>query len=477
MDHAKAVLSRSRQMFAARYANICSILCRILSPDALPLSISNLDAPPDDPPGPAVRSKQSAMTQLPRALDDITVLDLSHALAGPFASTMLGDLGAHVIKIEPPVVGDMSRTWGPPFYGDDAAYFVNLNRNKKSVAIDLKHPDGKALFFQLLDRADVVLENLRVDAARGLGLGYDDVRKHKPSVIYCSISGFGQDGPYRERAALDLIVQAESGMISVTGPEGGPGVRCGVSTADTAAGMFAAFGIMAALHYRQRTGQGQFVDISMLEGQISMLQGVIGGYLADRVVPQPWGTAYSMLLPYQTFRTKTRELAIGVGSHKLWRAFCPLLGLPELIDDPRYATNAARIANRESLIETLQSAFLTKSYEEWEVILMEGGIPVGAINTIDRVVDHPQVRARQALVPCHHPAAGEIEVFGPSVRLSETPGRVVTPAPLLGEHTDEVLRERLGLADEQIASLRECGAIGGARHASASPARVPVAGR
>jgi crotonobetainyl-CoA:carnitine CoA-transferase CaiB-like acyl-CoA transferase len=417
------------------------------------------------------------MTPLPHALDDVTVLDLSHALAGPFASTMLGDLGAHIIKIESPGIGDMSRSWGPPFYGDDAAYFVNLNRNKKSVAIDLKHADGRALFFQLLDHADVVLENLRVDAARSLGLGYDDVRKRKPSIVYCSISGFGQDGPYRERAALDLIVQAESGMISVTGPEGGPGVRCGVSTADTAAGMFAAFGIMAALHYRQRTGQGQFVDVSMLEGQISMLQGVIGGYLADRVVPQPWGTAYSMLLPYQTFRTQTRELAIGVGSHKLWRAFCPLLGLAELIDDPRYATNAARIANRESLIDTLQTAFLTKSYEEWEAILMAGGIPVGAINTIDRVVDHPQVRSRGALVPCHHPAAGAIDVVGPPVRLSATPGRVVAPAPLLGEHTDEVLRERLGLAGDQIAGLRERGAIGAAHPAGASSDRVPAARR
>ena len=415
------------------------------------------------------------MTHLPHALDDVTVLDLSHALAGPFASTMLGDLGAHVIKIEPPGVGDMSRAWGPPFYGDDAAYFVNLNRNKKSVAIDLKHPEGKALFFQLLDHADVVLENLRVDAARSLGLGYEEVRQRKPSIVYCSISGFGQDGPYRERAALDLIVQAESGMISVTGPEGGPGVRCGVSTADTAAGMFAAFGIMAALHYRQRTGQGQFVDVSMLEGQISMLQGVIGGYLADRVVPEPWGTAYSMLLPYQTFRTRTRELALGVGSQKLWRTFCPLLGLSELTDDPRYASNAARIANRVSLIETLQSVFLTKSYEEWEAILMEGGIPVGAINTIDRVVDHPQVRAREALVPCHHPAAGTIEVFGPSVRLSETPGRVVTAAPLLGEHTDDVLRERLGLAADQIASLRQSGAIGDVHQTTASPEPVPAA--
>src|SRR5580765_8555733 len=199
------------------------------------------------------------------ALGDLVVLDLSHALAGPFASTMLGDYGAEILKIEP-LDGEIARAWGPPFYGDEAAYFVNLNRNKKSVAIDLKHPDGKALFFRLLDRADVVLENLRVGTVAKLGIGYEQVRERQPGIIYCSISGFGQDGPYRDRAALDLVVQAESGMMSVTGEPGTQGARCGVSIADIGSGMFAAFGIMTALHARGRTGRGQFVDVSMLEG-------------------------------------------------------------------------------------------------------------------------------------------------------------------------------------------------------------------
>jgi formyl-CoA transferase/CoA:oxalate CoA-transferase len=220
-----------------------------------------------------------------RALDDVTVLDLSHALAGPFASTMLADYGAEVIKIETPGAGDMARAWGPPFYADEAAYFVNLHRNKKSVAIDLKHPDGKALFFRLLERADVVLENLRVGAVQRLGIDYASVRERNPRLVYCSVSGFGQDGPYRDRAALDLIVQAESGMISVTGPPGGPGVRAGVSIADIGAGMFSAFAIVTALHARERTGRGQFLDVSMLEGQLSILQGVVGAYLADGIVP------------------------------------------------------------------------------------------------------------------------------------------------------------------------------------------------
>ena len=393
------------------------------------------------------------------ALDDLVVLDLSHALAGPFASTMLGDYGAEIVKIEPRD-GDISRSWGPPFYGRESVYFVNLNRNKKSVALDLKHPEGKRTFLRLAERADVVLENMRVGTVAKLGIDYDAVRRVQPRVIYCSISGFGQNGPYRDRAALDLIVQAESGMISVTGDAGSHGVRAGVSIADLTAGLYAAFGIMTALHARQKTGRGQFLDVSMLEGQLGILSQMIGAYFADGIVPQPMGTAYAMLLPYQTFRTRTRDIAIAVGSDKLWKTFCPLIGLPELTDDPRYGTNAKRIANRASLIAALQEVFLTKSYEEWEAILLPAGVPIGAINRIDDVVEHPQVAARGALAACEHPVAGRIRMVGPPVSMSETPGAVRRPAPLVGEHTDSVLREMLGMNDEEIARLRKTGAIG-----------------
>src|SRR5262252_10073537 len=346
------------------------------------------------------------------ALGDIVVLDLSHALAGPFASTLLGDYGAEIIKIEPPG-GEMSRAWGPPFYGGESAYFVNLNRNKKSVALNLKHPDGKAIFFRLLERADVVLENLRVGTVARLGIDYARVMERQPRIVYCSVSGFGQDGPYPDRAALDLVVQAESGMISITGEPGGRGVRAGVSIADITAGMYAAFGILAALHARERTGQGQFIDVSMLEGQLGILSGMVGAFVADGLVPQPLGTAYGALLPYQTFPTKTRDIAVGIGSDKLWRTFCPLVGLADLADDPRFVSNAARNANRPALIAALQDALLTKSYEEWEAILQPAGIPMGAINTLDQVVEHPQVRARGAIVECAHPVAGTVETVGP----------------------------------------------------------------
>jgi crotonobetainyl-CoA:carnitine CoA-transferase CaiB-like acyl-CoA transferase len=400
------------------------------------------------------------MSLLP--LDDITVLDLSHALAGPFASTVLGDMGADIIKIEPPT-GDISRAWGPPFYGSEPSYFVSLHRNKRSVVIDFKHAEGKELFFRLLEKADVVLENYRVGVLDKLGLGYEQGRARNPRIIYCSVSGFGQTGPYRDRAALDLIVQAESGMMSVTGEEGGRGVRCGVSIADMTAGMYAAYGILAAVHARTRTGRGQYVDVSMLEGQLSLLQTLVAAYIADGQVPGPMGTAYKALLPYQTFRTKTRDLALAVGSEKLWKDFCPLLGAPEMTRDPRWHDNAARGKNRASLIERLQEIFLTRTYEEWEAILVPAGIPMGAINTIDTIVSHPQVAARKVLVECEHPTAGTTKVVGPAVRLSETPGAIRTPAPRLGEHTDAVLRERLGMDDAAVERLRKDGVIGGRR--------------
>ncbi len=266
--------------------------------------------------------------QLP--LEDVKILDLTHALAGPFCSTMLADFGAQVIKLEPPGFGDLARGWGIPIKNGETSYFVGLHRNKRGIVVDLKKPEGKELFFKLVEKCDVVIENFRVDALKRLGLDYEEARKRNKGIIYCSISGFGQDGPYRERAALDLILQAESGMISVTGEPGTSGTRAGVSIADLTAGMYAAYGTMLALRVKDKTGEGQRIDISMLEGQLSLLGTSFFNYFANGKVPKPMGNAYAVVVPYQTFRTKTKDLAIAIAGEKLWRKFCPVIGRPEL---------------------------------------------------------------------------------------------------------------------------------------------------
>jgi formyl-CoA transferase/CoA:oxalate CoA-transferase len=393
-------------------------------------------------------------------LEDIKVLDLSHALAGPFCSTMLADYGAQVIKIEPPGSGDISRGWGSPMPGGETAYFVSLHRNKRGIVLDLKNDQGKETFLRMVEQCDVVLENFRTGVLNRLGLSYEVAKKRNPGIIYCSISGFGQDGPYRDRAALDLILQAESGMISVTGEAGSSGARAGVSIADMTAGMNAAYGIMLALRVKEKTGVGQTIDVSMMEGQMSLLSTMIGSYLTDGEIPAPMGTAYKALLPYQTFHTRTRDLALAVGSEKLWKVFCPVIGRPDLTDDPRFRINRDREQHRAALIAELQKTFLTRDYEEWETLLVDNGIPVGAINNLAELVEHPQVKARDSLVETDHPKVGKVKVVGVPVRLSATPGAVRSPSPTLGQHTDEVLKDVLGLQDADVAALRAAGALG-----------------
>ena len=393
-------------------------------------------------------------------LDDVKVLDLTHALAGPFCSTMLADFGAQVIKLEPPGAGDIARGWGAPLPGGETAYFVSLHRGKRGIVIDLKKPEGKELFFKLVEQSDVVLENYRVGALARLGLDYEAARKRNPAIIYCSVSGFGQDGPYRDRAALDLILQAESGMISVTGEPGTTGTRAGVSIADMTAGMYCAYAVMLALRVKERTGEGQQVDISMMEGQLALLGTAVANYFADGKVPQPMGTAYSVVVPYQTFHTKTRDLALAIAGEKLWRKFCPVMGLPELLEDPRYVNTVERSKHRDALIPTLQKAFLTRTYEEWEEILLANDIPMGAINNLAQVVEHPQVKARGSFQDVDHPSVGNVRVVRSPVRLSKTPARKPTPSPVHGQHTREVLKEVLGLEDAEIDRLAAAGVVG-----------------
>ena len=393
-------------------------------------------------------------------LEDVKVLDLTHALAGPFCTTMLADFGAQVIKLEPPGAGDIARGWGAPLPGGETAYFVSLHRHKRGIVIDLKKPEGKELFFRLVEQADVVLENYRVGALERLGLGYEAARKRNPGIIYCSVSGFGQDGPYAERAALDLILQAESGMISVTGEPGSSGTKAGVSIADMTAGMYCAYAVMLALRVKDKTGEGQQVDISMMEGQLALLGTNIANYFANGEIPKPLGTAYSVVVPYQTFHTRTRDLALAIAGEKLWRKFCPVIGRPALLDDPRYVNTVERSRHRDTLIATLQEAFLEKPYEEWEPLLLANDIPVGAINNLAQVVEHPQVKARESLREVDHPSVGKVRVVRSPVRLSKTPAKSPAPSPTHGQHTREVLREVLGMGDEEIEKLSAAGVLG-----------------
>jgi crotonobetainyl-CoA:carnitine CoA-transferase CaiB-like acyl-CoA transferase len=392
-------------------------------------------------------------------LEGVRILDLTHALAGPFCSTMLADFGADVIKVEPPGFGDIARGWGAPLPGGETAYFVSLHRNKRGIVIDLKNDEGRELYFRLVERCDVVLENYRVGALARLGIDYPAARQRNPGIIYCSVSGFGQDGPYRDRAALDLILQAESGMISVTGEPGTSGVRAGVSIADLTAGLYCAYGVMLALRVKEKTGLGQEVDISMLEGQLSLLGTAIANYFADGKVPAPMGTAYSVVVPYQTFHTKTRDLALAVAGEKIWRKFCPAIGCPELLEDPRYVNTVERSRHRDTLIPNLQEVFLTRTYEEWEPLLLANDIPVGAINNVAQVVEHPQVEARHALHDVEHPKVGRVRVVGSPVRMSRTPARIPGPSPVHGQHTAEVLREVLGMDADEIRRLAGSGIV------------------
>ncbi len=390
-------------------------------------------------------------------LDDLTVVDLSRALAGPYCTMMLADLGARVIKVETPEGGDDTRGWGPPFLAGESAYFLSINRNKQSVTLNLKHPRARDLLLRLLAAADVLVENFRPGAMDRLGLGYAAVHEQLPRLIYCSISGFGQTGPYRERAAYDLIVEGLGGIMGITGEPDGPPVKVGVAVADICAGMFAAYGILAALHVRDRTGHGQWVDASMLDGQVAWMTYPAANYFATGDDPTRFGSAHPNLVPYQPFATSDGFVNVSVGSEGLWQKFCDALGMP-IVADPRFATNAARVAHRQELLDLLIPVFARRTTAEWVTRLLEAGVPAGPISRISEVMTDPQVLHREMVVDLEHPRAGRITVNGVPVKLSETPGGIRTPPPVLGEHTADVLRG-LGVSHDEIAALRAEGVI------------------
>src|ERR1700682_3790058 len=346
------------------------------------------------------------------SLSGIKVLDFSHALAGPYCTLLLSDYGAAVYKIESPDGGEIGGGWGPPFVGDQASYFIGLNRGKRSVAVSLKCAQGVELCLRMIEKADVVIENLRPGTMSRLGLGYDVARARNPRIIYCSISGYGQNGPSRDEPAMDLILQASSGLMSVTGTAGGERVRCGYSVADVSTGMFALIGILMALRSRDASGLGQFVDISMLDSMISALTSNFMIYLGSGSVPDPLGTSYSSIVPYRAFPTKDIDTVVAVGSEKLGLAFCPAIGHAELVDHPAYATNSVRVKNRDQLESFLVDIFRTETMENWRAKLRTAGVPASPVRRLDEVVNDPQCAVREMFPYTTDPGAGLARVVG-----------------------------------------------------------------
>ncbi len=387
-------------------------------------------------------------------LHGIRVLDLTRVLAGPYCTMFLGDLGAEVVKVEQPGVGDDTRGWGPPFSGGESAYFLCINRNKKSITVDFKSNEGVALIRQLSERADVLIENFRPGAMDRLGLGEKELRAANPKLIYASLSGFGADGPMSDVPGYDLIIQAWGGLMSITGMPDGEPTKVGVAIIDLVAGLMLGKAIAAALFAREKHGVGQKIDTSLLEAEVAALINAGSNYLIGGKVPGRWGNAHPTIVPYQSFQTADGFLVLGVASETIWRRFCPAIGRAELADDARFAKNANRVENRAALIAILAELFRTRDTATWLELLNDTEVPCAPVQTIDQVFNAPQVRHREMLVTVNHPTAGTVPMAGIPVKFSATPASVRLPPPLLGQHTEEVLASWLGMGDKEIAELK-----------------------
>jgi crotonobetainyl-CoA:carnitine CoA-transferase CaiB-like acyl-CoA transferase len=388
-------------------------------------------------------------------LNGIRVLDLTHVLAGPFCTQILGDLGAEVIKIERPGVGDPTRRMPPHTVKDQSAYFMALNRNKKSLTLDLKAPEGREIFYGLTPKADVVMNNFTPGTMEKLGLGYEDLQKINPKIVWASVTGYGQTGPYRERPSYDIIVQAMGGAMSYTGEPGKPPVRCGIPIGDLGGAVFAVIGILSALVSRSLTGEGRMVDISMLDVQIALHTYRAKYYFVAGEIPQPVGTAHVSNVPLRAYRTKDSALVIEAYIDHFFRNLCKNMDMEKLADDPRFSTRAKRLENREELDRILEEAFLKKTTDEWLELFIKLEVPAGPINTVDKAVADPQVLSRNMVVEIDSPHVGRTKDVGSPIKVSGVDQIKYTYPPALGEHTEQVLKDMLGYSAEKIAALRK----------------------
>lgn len=404
------------------------------------------------------------------ALSHIRVLDLTRVLAGPWCAQTLADFGADVIKVERPGAGDDTRHWGPPYLKDangadtaEAAYYLAANRNKRSVTIDIATPEGQQIVRELAAQSDVVLENYKVGQLKKYGLDYDSLRAVKPDLVYCSVTGFGQTGPYAHRAGYDFIVQGIGGFMSITGerdgePGGGP-QKAGVAIADLATGLYSTIAVLAALAHRDRTGEGQYIDMALLDVQVALLANMNTNFLASGKPPVRWGNAHPNIVPYQTFQTRDGWIIVAVGNDGQFRKFVEAGGRPELADDERFATNPSRVRHRDTLVPILAEMVKARDKADWIGALEAAGVPCGPINDLDEVFDNEQVVARGMQVSLPHPCGADVKLVRNPIRMSATPPDARTAPPLLGAQTDDVLRDMLGYDDARIAALKAKQAI------------------
>lgn len=393
------------------------------------------------------------------ALADIRIIDLSRILAGPYCTMLLSDYGAEVIKVEQPHSGDGTRQWGPPWVNNESAYFLSVNRNKKSITLNLKTEEGQKILKQLALSADVLIENFKLGTMARLGLNYESLAKENPELIYCSITGYGQTGPYKERAGYDFMIQAQGGIMSLNGPEDGEPYKVGVAIVDITAGLFASNAILSALHHRQQTGEGQYIDVALLDSQLGWLANVAQNYFATGNTPQRFGNAHANIVPYETFPTADREIAVAVGADGQFKKLCTVADRLDLWEDERFQTNAGRVTHRVELVAKLQEMFRKRPSSEWIDLLISAKIPVAPINDIPTILADPQVAAREMVQEVAHETAGMIQLVGPVAKLSKTPAQIAAAPPTLGHHTNQVLAEILGYSAEQIASLRAKGVV------------------